>query len=242
MVMRRPKVSVVDLNSLSMTGKIQVGENPDAITYEPSQKEIFAFNGRGKSVSVIDAKSEKVVATVALPGKPEFAAVDPGAHRVYVNIEDKNLIVVLDSKTHKVVETWPLKDCESPTGIAIDLKNHRLFSVCENEKMVMTDSQTGHSVASAVIGQGADGAAFDAEKLWAFSSNGKSGTLSVIQESTPDKLTALSDVKTQVGARTMTLNPKCHRIFLPTADFQPAVKDARPKFKDGTQKVLVFEP
>ncbi len=236
------KVSVIDLNALTTKSKIAVGENPDAILFEPKHEEVYAFNGKSHSVSIIDAKSERVVATVSLPGKPEFAAVDPDSNRVFVNIEDKNSIVALDTTTHTVQAVWTLDGCESPSGIAIDRKNHRLFSVCENEKMVMIDSVMGRTIASVPTGQGTDGAGFDPALMLAFSSNGKSGTVTVAREQELEKLVVVQTIKTQLGTRTMTLNPKDHRLYLPTAEFQPNKKGERPKPLDGSQKVLVFKP
>jgi DNA-binding beta-propeller fold protein YncE len=236
------KVSVISLETLATKTKIKVGEKPDAIIYAPESQEVYAFNGNGNSVSVIDGKKEREIATLPLPGKPEFAIGDPATHQIFVNIEDKNSVAVLDTKTHRVVNVWKLDGCESPTGIALDAKNHRVFSVCENQKMVMIDAITGKTITSVPTGEGTDGADFDPETNLAFSSNGKTGTVTVIKEETPTKLSLVQNIKTSTGARTMVLNPKDHRIYLPTAKFQGAEKGARPKPIDGTQTVLVFEP
>ena len=106
----------------------------------------------------------------------------------------------------------------------------------------MVDSSTGKTIASVATGAGTDGADFDPETNLVFSSNGKTGTVTIVQEETPEKLTVVQTLKTQIGARTIVLNPKDHRIYLPTADFQPTENGSRPKPVDGTQRVLVFEP
>jgi YVTN family beta-propeller protein len=236
------KLSVVDLKSFETRAKIAVGENPDAIVYEPGHHEVYAFNGKSHSASVIDARTEKVVATLSLTGKPEFAAVDPEAHRVFVNIEDKNSLAAIDTDLHQVAAIWPLEGCESPSGLALDARNHRLFSVCENAKMVMTDSVSGKVLATVAIGQGADGVAFDQGTDLAFSANGQSGTLTIAREETPAKLVVVQDLKTEPGARTIALDPATHRVYLPTAKLLPGENGARPKPVDGTQKVLVYGP
>ena len=105
---RENKVGIVDLKTLKLIQKVDTGENPDAILYEPARKEVYAFNGRGKSATVIDAQSGKVVATVPLEGKPESGQADSKAGKVYVNMEDLNAIKVIDTATHKVTETWPI--------------------------------------------------------------------------------------------------------------------------------------
>jgi YVTN family beta-propeller protein len=236
------KVSVIDLKTLTTKTKIKVGDKPDAIAYDPSSQEIYVFNGNSKSLSIIDAKTDSVIATVALPGKPEFAAVDSVAHRVFVNIEDKNSLSSIDTKTHKLLSTWELKGCDSPSGLAIDTENHRLFSVCENQKMIMTDAQSGRVIASIDTGAGTDGVAYDTQLHLAFSANGKSGTLTIVNEENPEKLTLVQNMKSAIGARTIILNPKDHKVYLPTADFTAAAaNESRPKPIDGTQKVLIFE-
>jgi len=232
-------VGVIELTNLTLKSKIKVGENPDTILYEPSQHEVYAFNNRGNSVSVIDAKSEKVIATIPLPGRPEFGAVDVAAKKIYVNIEDKNSIVSIDTLAHKVVSTWPLPGCEGPSGLALNTKSHHLYSVCVNEKMVMIDSNDGHLISSAETGKGTDAAEFDPDLNLAFSSNGKSGTITVVKDLT-DKLSVVENVKSQLGARTMILDPIDHHLYLITADFKPAKEGKRPKPVDGTQRVLVY--
>ncbi len=89
---RENKASIVDLKTLKLIQKVDTGQNPDAILYEPARHEVYTMNGRGKSATVIDAQSGKVVATIPLEGKPESAQADSKAGRVYVNIEDMNAV------------------------------------------------------------------------------------------------------------------------------------------------------
>jgi DNA-binding beta-propeller fold protein YncE len=208
---RENKVSIVDLDSLKTLSKVPTGKNPDAILYEPSQQEVYAFNSAG-SATVIEAKTGKVVTTIPLPGKPEFAVADAKAGRIYGNIEDKSEIAVIDIKTHQIVAHWPIAPGESASGLAIDLEHHRLFAVCENKKMVMLDSTNGKVVATVPIGSGTDAAGFDPETQLAFSSNGE-GTITIAHEDSPNKLTVVQTLKTERGARTMALDPKTHKIY-----------------------------
>ena len=125
------KSSVVDLTTLKTIAKVETGESPDAIVYEPKKAEVYVFNHRGDSVTVIEAKSAKVVATIALGGSPEFGVEDVEAGRVYCNLEDKNEVVAIDTTKHEVVARWPLAPGEEPTGIALDAAHHRLFAACQ---------------------------------------------------------------------------------------------------------------
>ena len=185
-----------------------------------SDGEVYIFNHRGNSVTIIDAKTSNVVATVSLGGGPEFAAIDSAADRVYVNIEDKSEVVAIDTTKHEVVAHWPLAPGEEPSGIAFDAAHHRLFSTCHNKMMTMLDTQSGKVVGTTAIGTGVDGAAFDDATQLVFASCGE-GVTNIVKEETPEKLRAVQTLKTERGARTMALDPKTHRIYLPTAQFAP---------------------
>jgi YVTN family beta-propeller protein len=154
------------------------------------------------------------VATVPLGGKPEFGTADPAAGRVYDNLEDKSAVVVIDTKTHTVAATWPITGGQGPSGMAIDTKNHRLFIGCDNNLMVMMDSSNGKVIASVPIGAGVDATAFDPGTQLAFASCGAAGATTIAHEDSPDKLTVVQTLKTESGARTMTIDPKTHKIYL----------------------------
>jgi DNA-binding beta-propeller fold protein YncE len=242
---RENKVAVVDLNTLEVLARVDTGENPDGILYVPGFDEVYAFNGRGHSATVIAAATGEVVATIPLSGKPEFAVFDPQAGRIYNNIEDQNEIAVIDPVTHEVVATWPIAPGEAASGLAIDLEHHRLFAVCENEMMVMLDSQTGEVVATAPIGSGTDAARFDPQTQLVFSSNGE-GTVTIAHEASPSELTVVQTLETASSARTMTLDPTTHRIYLSVADFgeapPPDASGARRRapMVPGSFRVLVY--
>ncbi|HUJ14445.1 MAG TPA: YncE family protein [Thermoanaerobaculia bacterium] len=217
---RAGTMTIFDLDKLTTIAEVKAtGENPDCILYDPASKHVFTFNGRGHSSTVFDTEG-KVVATIPLDGKPEFAQSDAAGH-VFVNIEDKSELAEIDVKTNTVTALWPLAPCEEPSGLAIDRTHHRLFSVCGNQKMAISDTD-GHKVVAAVeIGRGPDGAAFDDEKMLAFSSNGADGTLTVVREVSPSEFDVVENVPTARGARTIALDEKTHRIYLPTAKFGP---------------------
>ena len=244
---KEAKSSVVDLTTLKTISKIDTGQNPDAVVYEPRHGEVYVFNHTGNSVTLIDAKSATVTATIPLGGSPEFAVVDEKAGRIYCNIEDKNEVAVIDSAKHQVVARWPIAPGEEASGIALDAAHHRLFATCHNKMMVMVDTQTGKVVANVPIGIGVDGCAFDDASQLAFASCGD-GTTTIAKEETPQKLTVVQTLKTERGARTMALDPKTHGIYLPTAQFQPApspspgASPARPTIIPNTLKLLVYRP
>jgi YVTN family beta-propeller protein len=244
---KESRSSVVDLTTLKTISKIDTGANPDAIVYEPRHGEVYVFNHTGNSVTVINSKAATVSATIPLGGNPEFAAVDEAAGRIYCNIEDKSEVAVIDVDKHEVVAHWSLAPGDEPSGIALDARHHRLFSGCHNKMMVMLNTQSGKVVQTVPIGAGVDGCAFDDARQLAFASCGD-GTTTIAKEEAPDKLTVLQTLETEHGARTMTLDPKSHRIYLPSAQFQPppspspGAPPGRASVVPNTLKLLVYGP
>jgi hypothetical protein len=212
-------VTIFDMKTLQVIGTAKAGMNPDAIVYDPATKRVFTMNGRSDDSTAIDAKSGQVVGTISLDGKPEFAVADGEGH-VYANLENKSELIQIDSKNLAITARWPLAPGVSPSGLAIDTKNRRLFSGCHNKIMAILDADTGKVIATPPIGLGVDADRFDPGTGFAFASTG-SGVLSVIHEDSPDKFSFVEDVPTQMGARTMALDAKTHEVFLVTAQFSP---------------------
>src|SRR5204863_4149170 len=103
---------------------------------------------------------------------------------------------------------WPLAPGEEPSGLAIDRDHHRLFAGCNNERMVVVDSDSGRVVATVPVGKGVDGAEFDPVMGFAFTSNGQSGTLTVVREESAATFKVVNELPTQRGARTLALDPR----------------------------------
>lgn len=235
---RSGTVTVFDAKTLKPIQDIKVGENPDAIIYDPSSKDVIVMNGRSKDVMVIDPIAMKVTQTIPVGGKLEFAAADAG--HIYVNVEDTAEIADIDSKSWKLLHKWKLAGCEEPSGLALDAKNQRLFTVCGNKEMLVVSAQDGSVVSTVPTGDGTDGAGFDPGNGLAFSSNGE-GTLTVVRASKGGKYEVAENVTTARGARTMTVDPKTHRVFTATAELgPPAEGQRRPSVKPGTFSLLVY--
>jgi DNA-binding beta-propeller fold protein YncE len=233
---RGNNVAIFDLKTLKIIGTAATGENPDSIRYDAVSGRVFAFNGRSKSATAIDAKSGTVAGTIPLPGKPEFSIAD-GKGRVYVNIEDTNEIVEIDAAKAAVLKKYSLSPCDGPSGLAFDAKDRRLFSVCSNRVMAVSDPDAGKVIATPAIGAGSDGAGFDAGTGYAFSSNGD-GTLTIVQQ-TGGKWGVLENIATERGARTIAVDEKTHRVYLPTAKTAPSTGGGRATYVPDSFKVLV---
>ncbi len=216
---REGTVSIFDMKTLATSSKVKVGDNPDAILYDPATKRVFTFNGRSQDATAIDATNGKVLGTIKLDGRPEFAASD-GKGEIFVNIEDKSELTAIDPAKLAVKSTWPLAPCKEPSGLSMDRKNRRLFVGCDNKMMAIVNADTGKVLATPAIGDGVDATAFDDETGLAFASCDE-GVLTVVREESPDKFSVAENVPTQAGARTMALDTKTHNVYLVTAKFGP---------------------
>ena len=238
---REDTVSLVDLKTLAVTGHVAAGRNPDAIVYDPARREVWALNHTGKSATVFDAATGAVRATVELPGVAEFAVLDAKAGRLYVNVEDASLVAAIDLAARRVVARWPLAPGEEPTGLAFDPAARRLFAACGNARLVQLDADSGRVLGAAPIGSGADGAAFDPGTGLAFASNGD-GTLTVARPEGA-ALKVVQTLATPPRSRTMTVDPRTHRLYVGAADFGPApAGGGRAPILPGTFRVVVYEP
>jgi len=242
-------MTVFDLKTFAVLGKVKAGTNPDEILYEPASKRILCFNGKSDDVTAVDAAADlsKEISTdkLDLGGKPELSVAD-GTGQVFVNIEDKNEVVRFDAKTLKVTARWPLAPGEEPSGIAMDVAHKRLFCACGNKMLVVLDAETGKVLATPAIGDKVDGAAFDPTSGTAFTSNGE-GTLTAVRETSPGKFEVVQTLATMKSAKTMVLDPATHRIYLPCAEFgatpaaTPEQPRPRPAIVPGSFAILVVD-
>ena len=212
-------VTIFDLKTLAKLGEPAAGENPDAVCYEPKTKRVFAINHNGEDATAIDAKTGEVLKTFPTGKAGEFCQTD-GAGKLYVNLEDSSELLEIDAAKMEVTRKMSVAPAEHPSGLAIDVKNKKLFSVGDNKMMAVIDIPSFKVIATPAIGSGPDAAGFDSTLGLAFSSNGE-GNVTIVKL-VNGKYDAVDTVTTEVRARTMTVDEKLHRIYLLTADYPPA--------------------
>jgi len=195
---------------------VKVGNKPGAIVYDPASKRVFAMNGDGDSSTAINAADGKVVGTVELGGGPEFTIAD-GKGNVFVNLEEKNQLLRIDSATLTVKDRWPVAPCEAPSSLGFDTNNNRLFLGCRSKVMAVVNAADGKVVASYPIGDHADATAFDPAAKVAFTSTGD-GNIFAFHQDSPDSYSALPTIPTVKGSKTMTIDKKTQRLFVPARE------------------------
>jgi DNA-binding beta-propeller fold protein YncE len=232
-------ISVFDTNNFTTLKKIQVSADPDFIFYDSDTGKVLVCHGDGAVISVLDPEKEAVVGKIALGGGAEAAVVD-GKGNGYVNLEESATLVQFDPKVMSVKQKWPITGCKTPTGLAMDRENARLFIGCRSKVLAIMDAGVGKVIQTLPIGDGVDAVAFDPESKLIFASN-RDGTVSVIRQKTTDAYENVGDIQTQRSAKTMAFDPKSKKLFLSAAEMGPASAGQRPKPKPGSFNVLVVE-
>jgi YVTN family beta-propeller protein len=242
---RSNTATIFDLKTLQVIAELPTGKNPDALLYDEFSKRVFIFNHSDVTTTAIDMMEAKVVGSIDLGGTALEAGATDAKGTIYVNLEDTHEIVSFDAIKLTVKNHWKIAPGEEPTGLAIDVKTKRLFSVCHNGWMMIADAEKGNIVAQVPIGKRVDGVVFDPDSKMAFSSNGE-GTITVVQEVSANEFKVVETIKTEIGARTIALDPKTHHVFVSTAQYgetPPATAEnpnPRPKVVPGTFMVLEY--
>ncbi len=224
---RADAVVPFDLKTLKPLPEIKVGKKPDAIIFEPLTKRIYVMNGGSDNITVLNAADGSVAGTIDLGGGPEFAVSD-GKGNLYVNLEEQNETLHIDVNALKVKDRWALAPCATPTSLALDNENRRLFVGCRSHHFAVLNADTGKIVFTAPIGERVDAGAFDSKTHLVYLSTGD-GKVFVFHQDFPDKYTLAQEITTKTGAKTMGFDSKTGNLFVPSSE-------------DGVMQVLVFSP
>lgn len=218
-------VVAFDSKTLKPLGEIKVGKKPDAVIFEPLTKRIYVMNGDSDSITVLNAADGAVVGTIELGGGPEFAVSDAKGN-LWVNLEDKSETLRIDVKALKVTQRFPLAPCATPTALALDRENRRLFVGCRSKQLAVLDADSGKVVFTAPLGDKVDAGAFDAKTRMIYMSTGD-GKVFVFHQNSADQYSQVQEITTKTGAKTMGYDAKTGNVIVPTSD-------------NGAMQVLVF--
>jgi DNA-binding beta-propeller fold protein YncE len=217
--------------------RVKTGVGPDAAAFDTHSGLVLVMDHRGGDITLIDPKAHKAVGSIAVGGDLEAAVVD-GSGKAWVNVENKNEIVAIDVASRKAFAHYPLAGCDGPTGLAYDAPDKQLIAACDGATVIL-DATTGKVVATLATGKGADGVAFDPGQKLAFVPAGQDGTLSVVSIG-KGKASIVDTVKTQLSARTIGLDPRSGRLYLPAAEYGPRpAGGGRASMVPGSFKILV---
>lgn len=221
-------ITIFDYNTLKVLKTLTVvGKKADAIMFDKFSNQIFVFNNGSGNAVVIDAKTDEVVGTIELGGAPEFAVTDEKG-TIFNNNEDTQEITVIDAKSRTVKTRYSLLPNEVPTGLAIDIEQNRLFSVCRKTKtLVVMDAANGKIIETLPIGGGVDAVVYDKVLKMIFTSNGE-GNVTIVKQENADKYGVVQTLQTKPGCKTMVHRGTTHNIYLSGADYKEGTKDVMP--------------
>ena len=206
-------VGVFDLKTNKLLQKITAGDDPDAIIYDEQAKLVYVGNHDGKSGMLIDPATQAAVATIPLGGQPEYPQADPATGLIYQNLEDTSELVVIDPLKQAVTKRYKIDPGEGPTGLALDAADHRLFIATRNKKLIVMDTETGKIVAALAIGAGCDGAGYDPGLKRVYTAN-SIGTMTVIQQDSPDQYRVLENAPTHFLGHSLVVDLATHRVYV----------------------------
>jgi YVTN family beta-propeller protein len=210
------EVEVFDTTTQKIAAKIKVGKKPDAIIYDPASKRIFVMNGDSDSTTAINPADDSVAGTIDIGGGPESPVVD-GKGNLWVNLEDKSEVVHIDTNSLKVLQHWPVAPCSAPSSLGFDAKNRMLFLGCRSKVLAVVNADSGAVVKTYSIGDHVDATAFDAGTGLVISSTGD-GHVYIFHQDAADQYSLVDTLTTLTGSKTMGLDPKTHRIYVPAND------------------------
>jgi hypothetical protein len=237
-------VTVFDLKTFKVLGKVKAADDADGIIYDPASRKVLVSCGDAAVLvpiaADIDPKAGQADTPVQLGGKPEFLVAD-GQGKVFINLVDKDQVAVLDSKNMKVVDKWPTAPGGAPVGLSMDNEHRWLFVGCRKpQKLIVMSADDGKILTDLPIGAGVDATQSDNGFIFA---SCRDGSLWVARPTSPGQFQMVQNLKTRPGAKTMAIDSRTHTVFLPTAEFGHQ-KDARsrPIAKPETFMVLVVRP
>ena len=232
-------VVIFDLKTNSILGSLAAMPDADGIIFDPGTGQVLVVSGRGKALMAfkpdIDPKNGKIGEPIALNGEPEFLASDE-AGKVFINLMTTNEVAVVDLRAKKVLGNWPVAPGGQPVGMTIDRGNGRLFIGCRGpQKLIVMSTKDGRVLSDMPIGPSVDAVKLEGGQAFASTAGAQ---LFVAGERTPGKFEIVQTVKTGEGARTMTIDPTTHKIFLPAAEYEAGTNGKR-AVKPGSFMILV---
>ncbi|MBS0410564.1 MAG: YncE family protein [Proteobacteria bacterium] len=225
-----------DARTGATLASLPTGAGPDSAILDAASGLALVMGHAGGDVTLIDPAAHKVVGDIAIGGKLEEAASD-GHGRAFVAVEDRNEVAVLDIAGRKVAARYALPGCDGPTGLAYDGDDRLIIAACDGTTDLVA-ADTGAVVGTLATGKGADGAVYDPQRRLAFVPAGRDGTLAVIAfDGGKGHIAGLTP--TQKGARTIALDPRTGRLYLPSAEYRLAPDSGRPTPVPGTFQIIV---
>jgi YVTN family beta-propeller protein len=190
-------IALVDVAAGKVAGKLQAGSDPEEFDLSRDGKSIYISNEDVRTASILDISSAKVTHIIPVGQEPEGVTTTPDGRQFYVTCEAGGDIFVVDTSTYKVAGHFKVNG--RPRSVAflshgdvafIPSESAGEFNVIDPVKLEVLETlklPTGSRPMRARVSA-------DDKKLYL--SNGRSGTISVIDTHSDELLTTI-----KVGTR-----------------------------------------
>lgn len=220
-------IAVVDRSVLRKTGFIATQGPADAMVFDPRNDRLYVGHDDGKEIWVVDARKNNVIGHIAIPGAPELMAIDTHTHRLYLNIRTRDEVIVISTNDNQIVSHWMTRPTSSPHGLALDLKDQRLFVAGHSRIVSVFALPTGKHLKNIDIGSGhVDQIAFDAQAHRLYCPN--HGKLVVIKV-TSHTNDVLGSIHIPKGTHSVAIDPRTHLVWIAYATDHSYVQAFTPK-------------
>ena len=221
-------ITMWDSNTLQVIKTIDVEGRPDGIMFDPYNEHVWVLSHMPPYATVIDAKEGTVAGTIDLGGQPEQAVSD-GKGTVYVTILDKANIAVVDAKNLTVTRHIDLssKGVDAGSGLALDAKNHVLFSYWRlpSPVVVVVNAENGNIMTTLPTAINVDTVAFNPATMEAIATAGE-GLMVFVKEKSPTSFEVEQRLPTMVGARNIVLDTKTNHVISVAFEYGPLPANA----------------
>ena len=216
---------ILDAKTYGVVGKITLVPGADVLSYDPSTRRAWITTGgknadpklKQTTVSVVDVDSGRSVGEVKFDTDfTEGIAAEQKGQRVFINLAGRSEVAVVDKATFKPIATWPVKEGQNNSSMALDEDNARLFIVTRKPfKFVVIDTSTGKSVASFDAPKRTNELQFDKANRRIYLAG--DDYVAVFAQKDADHYQEVARVKSEVGAKTAILVPEVGKLYVAVA-------------------------
>jgi DNA-binding beta-propeller fold protein YncE len=195
-------VRALDSRTHAPGASVKLDSMPDGLAYVASTNEVWVTTPRDKTIRILDAATLTQKEKLTFEGNPEGFAVDGKRGRFYTNLEDKDVTLAIDVKSRKTVATWkPACGEDGPHGLRLEEKDGFLLVACSTKTEVLDAGRSGAVLSSVETGDGVDDLDYAPSRRTVYVGAARAGEMTVARLDSAGKLSVVSRVKTQVGAR-----------------------------------------
>ena len=194
-------LKIYDAKSFQSVGELNFKDDADNVRYDEATKRIYIGFGRA-GIAVVSAPDGKQIGSIQLSAHPEAFELEKNGNRIFVNVPNARQVAVIARDKGAVIATWKTDLAFGNFPMALDGANHRLLVGCRlPSKLVVLNTDSGDVVAKIDISGDPDELFYDSKRHRIYAICG-AGKIDIIEQTDPNRYTALTKIDTADGART----------------------------------------